>query len=105
MDWSFPDLYLASTNPPVVAYQAARITTPSLKLAWADSLSDKIRVSASGGYIGEVTPPSNDETAYRHLGGANIAYYDGHAAWLPRQEVDLNFLSTTNINQLWYPYK
>ena len=106
MDWTFSDLYLFSANPPSwVAYQAARVTVASSKLAWADSLSPKIRPSSSTGYIGEVTPPSNDETAYRHNNSVNIAFYDGHAACLPRTQVDTTYLSASDINTLWYPYK
>ena len=38
-------------------------------------------------------------SAYRHRGGANVAFYDGHVEWLPRTAIDYQGIPTNPI--LW----
>jgi prepilin-type N-terminal cleavage/methylation domain-containing protein/prepilin-type processing-associated H-X9-DG protein len=108
MDWQYPDLYLYSGTaaaPLWVSYREPRVRTPSVKLAWADTLSPSIRLTNSGGYTVEKAPSPNDQIAYRHRSACNIVFYDGHTELLERTSVDVNYLSTAAQNKLWYAYK
>lgn len=108
MDWTFKDIYLypSTGTPPVwAAYRQNRVNNSSQKLAWADSLSPAIRVTNSSGYTAEGSYSPNDKIAYRHLNGVNIAFFDGHAEWMSRKDVDKAFIDQGRIDRLWYPYK
>lgn len=125
MDWRFPQyLYPSASSgnkaPTYIAYKMNLIMNPSAKLAWADALSGVIRPGGynlatpgpSSAYTFEPTTsaitvplPSNNMTAYRHNGGVNIAFYDGHAEWMPRKAVDVNLLVTNpKLYEIWYAY-
>jgi prepilin-type N-terminal cleavage/methylation domain-containing protein/prepilin-type processing-associated H-X9-DG protein len=87
-------------------FSAAFIKTPSDKLAYADGLHIALRESLSDDYTADVgSPSSNHQTAYRHDGSVNIAYYDGHAANLPREMVDVSYLTQAQIDKLWHVYR
>jgi prepilin-type processing-associated H-X9-DG protein/prepilin-type N-terminal cleavage/methylation domain-containing protein len=64
---------------------------PSEKLMFIDATDWVVTMSQSKGYLahGEVygPPPYTNLSAYRHSRGANIAFFDGHAAWLPSKHV------------------
>lgn len=97
----------APTVPPIwAAYRAPRITVPSAKIAWGDSLGQiRVGLGHTSAYIGEMYPTPNDQTAYRHGNGVNLAFYDGHAEWLPRNQVDESYLSAAAIDRLFFVYK
>lgn len=102
---AFPSLYLYSGTSPKnwCAYKAAKVRRASERLAWADAVAPWIRASTSNAYVGEVS--TNTAVAYRHEGGINIVYFDGHGEWLPRKQVDITYLSQAQIDGLWYAYK
>jgi len=113
-DWGDPAdrtlWYQGFTTPvyippqPAISYKNSRIRRPSNKIAWADAMGYWIQKSASGQYTGEGTG-SGTRIAYRHNGGVNIAFFDGHAEWLTRKQVDLNLLTTAAADALWYVYR
>jgi len=107
-DWADPaDLslwYAATPNQPAISYKASRIRKPSEKIAWADAMGPWTRKASSNLYTGEATGDGT-RIAYRHQGGVNIAFFDGHAERLMRKEVDQNMLTTARANALWYAYK
>lgn len=107
MDPLLNDYWLYSATRPKTwaGYKAAKIRNSSSKIAWADSLSAGFRKDSSSGYVGEMYPSPNDQIAYRHDNGANVIFFDGHGDWLPRREIDKNYLSQQQIDLLWYPYK
>jgi prepilin-type N-terminal cleavage/methylation domain-containing protein/prepilin-type processing-associated H-X9-DG protein len=96
------------------AYQQSRIVNASEKLAWADSLSPDVREATSYGYAGEYYPIAgvpNNITAYRHEGGVNVVFFDGHGEYMLRNAVQL--LNPTSplpadqarADKLWVAYK
>lgn len=71
-------------------FHASEIKSPSLKLAFADSMATVLTKRHSDGYGGEVKPKgllNRNAVAYRHGNTANILFFDGHAARMPRDEV------------------
>jgi len=113
-DPAYPSLWASGpTPPPNVQYRATRVKNSAKKIAWADALSFKIRAAASSKFIAEAPSsyvagfpqlPSNDMISYRHFGGANVVFFDGHGEWMPRKAVDITYLSPRQVNDLWYPY-
>lgn len=77
-------------------FQMSKIKSPGSKLAWADATDWQITEIRSDpvqyyNVVGEFFSSSyNGMTAYRHNNGANIGFFDGHAALLPAQDVSLN---------------
>ena len=98
----------AATPPippqPAISYKFSRVRKPSNKIAWADSLGYWIQRSASGQYIGETTS-GGTRTAYRHNGGANVVFFDGHGEWMNRKRVDITYLTTAAADAIWYVYR
>lgn len=110
MDPSYPTQYLYSATIPKhwCAYKAGLIRSPSDKIAWADALAPWIRAAGSTGaisYVYENPTGTNSATAYRHNGGANIIFFDGHGEWLPRKQIDTAYLTSAQVDKLWYAYK
>jgi len=86
-----------------IAYKIGQVRHAADKIAWADALFPWIRYSGSSQYVGEVVAPgTNNVIAYRHRGGANIAFFDGHAEWLPRRQVDATLITAAQRDKLWY---
>ena len=56
-------------------------------------------------YVYENPTGLNSPVAYRHNGGANVAFFDGHVEWLARNQIDKNFLTTAQSDKLWYAYR
>lgn len=105
----FPKLYFyAATNPiKWAAYRIPKIQHSSEKLAIADALYPGIRAAGSSKYRTEsrTTATGNDCIAYRHNKGANVAFFDGHAVWLRRDQLDDTILvAAGKINAIWSPY-
>lgn len=106
MDWQCTDQWLYGANGPTwVGYKLSKVRNPEKKMAWADSLSPAIRVAGSSGYVGEQYPNPNDQIAFRHREGSNIAFYDGHGEWRHRRKIDKNYITQDEIDRLWYAYK
>ena len=92
--------YQGPPPKPVVCLKVNWIRNSSEKIAWADSIGYSIREGTSSAYYAEVAASAG--IAYRHNGGVNIAFFDGHVEWLPRKKVDKNFLSVADADRLWY---
>ncbi len=105
--WGTPN-YLwqnpVSARPHVVGYTSIQILSPAKKLAFADALDGGIRESSSPNYDGEHLPATNTQTAYRHDNSLNVSYYDGHSANSPREVIDSSYLTTQQIDDLWFVY-
>jgi prepilin-type N-terminal cleavage/methylation domain-containing protein/prepilin-type processing-associated H-X9-DG protein len=102
----FPKDYLYSTPPKTFcAYKSSRIHGASDKIAFADAMSPWIRSSASSAYQTETTVGTNNAVAYRHRTGTNVAFFDGHAEWMPRAKVDASMLGSDGVYKRWYAYK
>jgi prepilin-type N-terminal cleavage/methylation domain-containing protein/prepilin-type processing-associated H-X9-DG protein len=82
-------------------YKAGEIHNPSNKIWFADSLKLDMNVVNSSDYVNESGVPASAQIAYRHHGGVNVAFADGHGGWLLRKQVDKNYLSTGERDQLW----
>ncbi|WP_043586171.1 prepilin-type N-terminal cleavage/methylation domain-containing protein [Geminisphaera colitermitum] len=65
---------------------ASQILNPSRKLAFLDGLNVTLTYTHSNEYNG-VEVGGTDTPAYRHDGGANVVFYDGHAAFMKRDKV------------------
>lgn len=82
-------------------FKASEIRNPSHKIWFADSLKMDMIWNNSSDYLNESGVPASAQIAYRHRGGVNIAFADGHAARMLRREVDKNFLSVGERDHLW----
>jgi len=107
MDPSIPQLYLYGVGvypaKTWIAYRIGQVRHAADKIAIADALFPWIRVAGSGQYVGEVIAPgTNNVTAYRHRGGVNIVFFDGHAEWRTRKDVDTTGWTQAKIDKLWY---
>jgi prepilin-type processing-associated H-X9-DG protein/prepilin-type N-terminal cleavage/methylation domain-containing protein len=119
-------------QPPLIkrtlihAYMVGDVKRPSEKLMWVDAIWSMVNVWGSGidknpsltGWrgkksdfdkIGERQAQANEPydstrtTAWRHRGGANVCYFDGHVEWLPKDKI-YSYDSGGNIvpnNGLW----
>lgn len=61
----------------------------SVSLAWCDTYYSR---SADGS--GVFSETGNYAIATRHLGGANVAFLDGHVKWIPEQKIYLKYDGT-----------
>jgi prepilin-type N-terminal cleavage/methylation domain-containing protein/prepilin-type processing-associated H-X9-DG protein len=82
-------------------YRAGEIRNPSNKIWFADSLKLDMHYLNSSDYVNETGIPMSAQIAYRHRGGVNVVFADGHGSYMPRRKVDKNFLSVTEREQLW----
>lgn len=99
------------------AWKTPQVRVPADKIYFVDATSEGVSVGSSATnsslryfdpyYGGErhEPPDKGSAVAYRHFDGANVLYYDGHAAW--RRESELRYLSTDpatkpNLRQ-WQP--
>ncbi|HOF18208.1 MAG TPA: prepilin-type N-terminal cleavage/methylation domain-containing protein [Phycisphaerae bacterium] len=75
------------------------------KLMFADGLYDRLDRRASCNYKDEFSGSNGIYTgtastyiaAYRHRGGLNIVYFDGHAGWRSREETDTSYRDVTGL--------
>lgn len=85
-DW--PDIWVAR------GLRSSQILHPADALEFADGMNASITKLHSPNYVGEVTMANNsankNATAYRHDGGANILFFDGHVDWRARKEIVSN---------------
>ncbi len=84
-----------------------KIRNPQNKIAWADSIGCWFRRSTSSNYIGE-TSAVGAQMGLRVAplqGGVNIIFIDGHGEWRLRKQVDKTYLTTTQIDDLWFAYR
>ena len=113
-------------QPPLItrtlihAYMAGDVRRPAEKLMWVDAIWAMVNVWGSGvepGWRGQISnydktgetqvtsggKDSTRSTAWRHRGGANVCFFDGHVEWLPKDKI-YSFDSAGNIvanNGLW----
>lgn len=92
--WNAPPIF---TQPEVVS--------PSAKLMFADSMRWGITPGWSDHYNGQEETTSvlgNVDIAYRHPNETvNTAYFDGHAANRPRNEIDTSLLTADEAERVW----
>jgi prepilin-type processing-associated H-X9-DG protein/prepilin-type N-terminal cleavage/methylation domain-containing protein len=108
------------TNHLIHAYMTGDVKRPSEKLMWTDAIWAMVNVWGSGvqpGWRGKISNfdqigerqvtsggmDSTRTTAWRHRGGANVCFFDGHVEWLPKDKI-YSFDSAGNIvanNGLW----
>jgi prepilin-type N-terminal cleavage/methylation domain-containing protein/prepilin-type processing-associated H-X9-DG protein len=93
----------AATDLNFAAFNQRDIIKPQIKMSFADALDWWVKYNQSGHY----TTEENDnyyDVAYRHTGGINLGYFDGHAATSPREDVDYLYIgSGSKMKRLWYP--
>ena len=72
-------------------WRQGQIKRSADKIMFADSThwGWEMTASSSGKYntYGENTTSGHVGIAYRHKGGVNVAFWDGHVEWLPKEEV------------------
>jgi prepilin-type processing-associated H-X9-DG protein/prepilin-type N-terminal cleavage/methylation domain-containing protein len=85
-------------RPPAyhMGWHPGEIRNSASKLMIADATDWHVNRQSAGRYdaLGEDYGPPDPVkgtryavTAYRHEGGANVVFFDGHAAWMPKSEV------------------
>jgi prepilin-type processing-associated H-X9-DG protein/prepilin-type N-terminal cleavage/methylation domain-containing protein len=99
MDWwgNLPNSYCG--------FSASQVRRPSEKLMFADSSDYVLAEWASADSLtkGETYgPKAINMTIYRHDKGANICYFDGHAAY-QRQEQIIHNLHLWDVTDKWSP--
>jgi prepilin-type processing-associated H-X9-DG protein/prepilin-type N-terminal cleavage/methylation domain-containing protein len=77
-----------------LTFRRSQMATPFEKLCIGDATDWWIHENMSDSYIGEISPPPYLTPAYRHRGGLNIAFYDGHADTLKKEKAAFS-------DQLW----
>jgi prepilin-type processing-associated H-X9-DG protein/prepilin-type N-terminal cleavage/methylation domain-containing protein len=99
------------------AYMVSLVRRPAEKLMWADAVWSSINLSGSGipttpvrnyDQVGErqiqtAALDSIRTIAWRHRGGANVVFFDGHTEWLRKDQV-YSYDAAGNIvanNGLW----
>jgi prepilin-type processing-associated H-X9-DG protein len=72
-------------------WKRRQVRSPATKLMFVDATDWVVSLAGSGRWdlYGEAhgVSPRNGITAYRHERGANVAYWDGHVAWVGKGEV------------------
>jgi prepilin-type processing-associated H-X9-DG protein/prepilin-type N-terminal cleavage/methylation domain-containing protein len=67
------------------------VRRPAEKIMFIDATDWVVHMGNSRGYLTYKEqygpPPLTNMSAYRHSGGASIAFFDGHAAWLPAKQI------------------
>ena len=66
------------------------LKTAGQKVMFADGMYDRLNQRDSWGYLDENSTGCSTGhyiTAYRHSGGANVTFFDGHAAATPRDDL------------------
>ncbi len=81
------------------AFKIGQIRNSAGKIWFADSISLFLHYSSSSTYQNELSAGAT--IAYRHNGGVNIVFADGHGAKLDRKEVDVAYLSTNERDAIW----
>lgn len=86
-----------------MGYKRRDVRSPARKLMFADAMSGSITKAGAKNYdkTGEFWglpagggKPVTNITAYRHTGGANVAFWDGHVEYLKRIDI-------VNKDSLW----
>lgn len=79
----------------------------SVSLAWCDLYYSRLADDPSITF----SETGNYSIATRHLGGANVAFLDGHVKWIPQQKIYLKYDGTLipKVNSVynstyWYYY-
>jgi prepilin-type processing-associated H-X9-DG protein/prepilin-type N-terminal cleavage/methylation domain-containing protein len=92
------------TNYLIHAYMLGQVKRPAEKLMWTDAIWAMVNVWGSGvqpGWKGKISDfdqigerqvttggfDSTRTTAWRHRGGANVCFFDGHVQWLRKDEI------------------
>ncbi|HAI12873.1 MAG TPA: hypothetical protein DCM28_14285 [Phycisphaerales bacterium] len=93
----------AATDLDFAAFNQRDIVKPQIKMSFADALDWWVKYNHADDYITEKDDQYFD-VAYRHNGSINLGYFDGHAATLPREDVDYSFIGLgSKMKRLWYP--
>ncbi|MFG0247556.1 MAG: prepilin-type N-terminal cleavage/methylation domain-containing protein [Phycisphaeraceae bacterium JB051] len=81
---------------------ASEFRQPSYKVMFADALHDRINRWYSDTYTHEqMITASQNITAYRHDGSANVVFFDGHVSRTARADLDEAMLGVSRRNIPW----
>lgn len=89
----------SGSGPSAPVYQQD-IRRPSLSIAFIDGADYICNEGKSGDYAG-VDKKINGATSYRHKGGANVVFWDGHSKFFPRAKLDRNVAAAKDYKPLW----
>lgn len=84
-----------------------RVMQPSSAFMFADAVHDRLSSDGSDNYLGSGDEAVMDKTyavAYRHSGGLNASFYDGHTAYRERDTVDVSVGDTSVVDPFWKIY-
>lgn len=86
-----------------VGYQQKEFLKPAAKFCFSDAIDWWMSAYGSTLYVSESYEPAGatGQVAYRHNGGVNISYYDGHIVTRPRNEVDYTY-TASQYWVFWY---
>ncbi|HAI11954.1 MAG TPA: hypothetical protein DCM28_09635 [Phycisphaerales bacterium] len=101
--YGFNAVGLPNANPPQPyrGFRADQILKPSARMSFEDALDWHVNnnnFNYVDGYVGEINL-YYAMTAYRHLKGVNMLFFDGHAQSMVREDV------VANLNNIWEPLK
>jgi prepilin-type N-terminal cleavage/methylation domain-containing protein/prepilin-type processing-associated H-X9-DG protein len=90
-------------------YKAIHAVMPSFKISQITDVAEKVlfweadenSTSTANVWNDGTSRPTEEVLATRHNKGANTAYLDGHAEWLPQSQFLLDAASP-NANELWW---
>jgi prepilin-type N-terminal cleavage/methylation domain-containing protein/prepilin-type processing-associated H-X9-DG protein len=71
------------------AIRNVRVARPASTIAFADALDWIINTTGSSAYTGKEERVQSKMIAYRHGQAANVVFFDGHAATIPRSQLDI----------------
>ena len=79
------------------------IESPTENLMFSDAVEDRISYLDSWSYTDDANQPvwpDQRAPAYRHDDGFNVAFFDGHAGFVPRSEAD-RMIDAVAAERLW----
>jgi prepilin-type N-terminal cleavage/methylation domain-containing protein/prepilin-type processing-associated H-X9-DG protein len=91
-------------------YMTASVTNPGAPTGWGSYWGDaNYKMSWDREDIGHEQFWMDAGVMYRHSEGANVAFYDGHAGWMPKEEMffyvsggtDPDYGRNTHLWELW----
>ena len=84
-----------------------RVLQPSSAMMFSDAVHDRLSADGSDNYLAtgdEATMNKTYAVAYRHSGGLNASFYDGHSAFRERDTVDVSRGDPSVVDPFWKIY-